>query len=61
MRDVRPQSYEEINPESITETIEEINKVLVKKKIDKNVRAKLTKVKKTWSEQLRKYEAYESK
>lgn len=59
MRDVRPQSYEEINPESITETIEEINKVLVKKKIDKNVRAKLTKVKKTWPEQLRKCETYE--
>ncbi|MCO5250222.1 MAG: hypothetical protein M9949_02230 [Candidatus Kapabacteria bacterium] len=30
MRDVRPQSYERDNP-SITETIEEINKVLVKK------------------------------
>lgn len=59
LTDLRPQTYEEVNPESVSQTIEEINKALVKKKIDKKVRAKITRVKKTWPTQLRNYDASE--
>jgi transposase len=59
MQDVRPQSYEEITSENISATISEINNLLIKKKIDKKVRAKLTRVKKAWPEQLRNYELSE--
>lgn len=59
MQDVRPQSYEAITSENISATISEINNSLIKKKIDKKVRAKLTRVKKSWPEQLRNYELSE--
>lgn len=59
MEDVRVTSYEEINSENVTEVIEEINKALTKQKIDKKVKSKLTRVKKTWSEQLRGYQVSE--
>lgn len=59
LTDLRPQTYEEVSSERVSETIEEINQAIGKKKIDKKVRAKISKVKKTWPSQLRKFEASE--
>lgn len=57
--DVRPTSWETITSENISETITEINNSLLEKKIDPKVRAKLTRIKKSWPEQLQKYEESE--
>lgn len=49
-------SMEEINSESVSKTIQDIDKALKNKKIDKKVRAKLTRVKKAWPKMLDKYD-----
>jgi len=59
LTDLRPHTYEEVSSERVIETIEEINQAIGKKKIDKKVRSKISRVKKAWPTQLRKYESSE--
>lgn len=59
LRDVRPQNYEAVNPGSVKETIEEINKGLSTIKIEPKIRAKLNRAKKHWVERLTRDLEYE--
>jgi transposase len=61
LMDTRPVSYEEVTPEKIAAIVEQINEALKGKDIDKKVKQKLNRVKKTWPEQLERYEEQEKK
>jgi transposase len=59
--DTKPRSYKEIEPEKVKETIEEINKSLEGKPINRKIKQKLKRVKRVWPEQLSKYKEQEAK
>lgn len=61
LTDTHPTSYKEINPETVAETINKLDEYLKDYKIDTKIRQKIRRVKKTWPEQLRKYEEQEKK
>ena len=53
-----PDSFEEINAEKVTQTIERIDQALAGKEVDKKVKQKLNYAKRKWPEALDKYEKY---
>ena len=53
-----PESFEKINAEKVSRTIEKIDQALAGKEIDKKVKQKLNYAKKRWPESLDQYEAY---
>lgn len=61
LTDTLPTCYKDIDAEKVEETIEKINESLQGKKIDPKVRQKLNRVKKSWPEQLNRYEEQEQK
>jgi transposase len=54
-----PESFEAIDSEKVTRTIEQIDKALEGKEVDKKVKQKLNYAKRKWPEALDKYEVYE--
>jgi transposase len=54
-----PESFEQINAEKVTKTIEQIDQALSGKEVDKKVKQKLNYARKRWPESLKKYEQYE--
>ncbi len=54
-----PENFEEIDAEKVTQTIEQIDKALSGKEVDKKVKQKLNYAKRKWPEALDKYEEYE--
>lgn len=54
-----PESFEEIDAEKVSLTIEQIDKALEGKEVDKKVKQKLNYARKRWPEALDKYEGYE--
>lgn len=54
-----PGSFDEINAEIVSQTIEKIDRALSGKEVDKKVKQKLNYARKTWPEAMNKYEEYE--
>jgi len=54
-----PDSFEKIDQQSVLKTIENIDKALKGKQVDKKVKQKLNYARKNWSENLKKYEEQE--
>ena len=54
-----PESFEEIDAEKVSQAIEQIDKALAGKEVDKKVKQKLNYARKRWPEALDKYEDYE--
>jgi len=54
-----PESFEEIDAEKVSHAIEQIDKALEGKEVDKKVKQKLNYAKRKWPEALTKYEDYE--
>ena len=59
LMDTRPTCYEEVSAERIEETVENINNALQGEDVDKKIRQKITRVRRAWPEQLRRYEKQE--
>jgi transposase len=59
LQDNDPTTYEEIDSEKVSKTIESINKALKDKPVDKKKRQKLNYAKKNWPKNLDKYEEQE--
>ena len=51
-----PESFEEIDAEKVTQTIEQINKALVGKEVDTKTKQKLNYARKNWPDNLKKYD-----
>lgn len=54
-----PESFEEIDAEKVTQTIDQIDQALAGKEVDKKVKQKLNYAKRKWPEALDKYKKYE--
>jgi hypothetical protein len=54
-----PESFEEINPERVTQTIDKIDKALEGKQVDKKVKQKLNYAKRNWPDNLKRYNEQE--
>lgn len=54
-----PESFEEINAEKVSQAIQQIDKALEGREVDKKVKQKLNYAKRKWPEALDKYEKYE--
>ncbi len=61
LMDTAPTTYEEIDAEKVSKTIDQINEVLKDKPVDKKVKQKLNYAKKNWPKNLKKYEDQEEK
>lgn len=59
LKDNAPTSYEELKPEQVAKTIDEINTALKNKPVDKKIKQKLNYAKKNWPKNLEKYEQQE--
>ena len=54
-----PESFEEINAEKVSQSIEKIDQALAEKEVDKKVKQKLNYAKRKWPDALDTYEKYE--
>jgi hypothetical protein len=61
LMDTRPTSYEEVTSDKVQETVDKINEALKGQQVDKSIKQKVNRIKKSWPEQLRKYEEQEQK
>lgn len=59
LRDSAPVTYQDITPEKVEKALEQIDDALNGVDADKKVKAKVRRVRKSWPEQLRKYESQE--
>lgn len=57
MKDTAPLTFDEIEPEKVKQTIEQIDKALEKKKADKKVKQKLSYARRHWPKKLQEYKA----
>ncbi len=55
--DSAPVTYKDITPEKVERALEQIHEALEETDVDRKVKAKVQRVRKAWSEQLKKYES----
>ena len=60
LMDNAPTTYEELDAEKVSKTIESINQAIKNKKVDKKFKQKLNYAKKNWPKHLKKYKDQES-